>query len=159
MSAPQSLVSLLRLKFLVPDGASKLEIRLLEAEITAHLVNELMEFFKSKYCAKNGLHKTCTKGEAVMLDINFLKVMLQDILVTGEYTLDGIVCYTGYHEDTIHEVAAGFNTNPSFALFYRFVELHRLARRDLYEVLRKKICFRLLQSEGKGNDFNIAISA
>src|SRR5438046_2435049 len=117
MSSPQSLLSLLRLKFLVPDGAAKSEIRLLEAEITAHLVDELMDFFESKYCAKNGLHKTGKKGESVMLDVNFLKEMLRDILITGEYTLDGVVSYTGYHEDTILEVAAGLNANPSFSLF------------------------------------------
>jgi len=159
MSSPQSLLSLLRLKFLVPDGATKSEIRLLEAEITAHLVDELMDFFESKYCAKNGLYKTGKKGESVMLDVNFLKEMLRDILITGEYTLDGVVSYTGYHEDTIHAVAAGLNANPSFSLFYRFVELHRFARRDLYEVLRKKICLRLLQSEDKVSDLNIEIYA
>jgi hypothetical protein len=155
MSAPQSFLRLLNLTF-IPKEFSKSELQLIEAEVAICLINELSVLFDLSY--EVSFASSDLKG-GNMLDFNILRKMLHEILLNEEYTLDAIVRYTGFHEDAIHEVAAGLNTNPSFFLFYRLVELHRLARRDLYAGVREKICQRLFGNEYAKNDSRSIMSA
>lgn len=74
-----------------------------------------------------------------MLEKNLTSLIIQDILQTGEYTIQGIALYTNTHEDVINELASGLNVRPTIMPFRKIIELHKSVRRDLYESMRKKI--------------------
>ncbi len=74
-----------------------------------------------------------------MLENKFIRCLINDILSTEEYNLSGIAFYTGSTEDVIFELASGCNTNPTFLLSRKIIELHRLVRARLYDEIIKKI--------------------
>jgi hypothetical protein len=83
--------------------------------------------------------KTTIEKENTMFETNLARLIVHDILLTGEYTLDGIAQYANSHEDVIHEIFTGQNPNPSAILLRRLLELHRMVRRELYLAISKKI--------------------
>jgi len=72
-------------------------------------------------------------------DIEESQLIIQDILETEEYTLQGISFYTDIPVDVINELASGINIYPSFILFRKILELHKSVRRDIYDAIRQKI--------------------
>lgn len=118
---------------------SKEEIKLLEAELFVKIHDELKEFFRKKYKDFFYLMKFTEKKEDAMLEKNVTKLILNDILSTEEYTLQGIARYTDTHEDIIHELASGLNTRPLAVCFRKVIELHRSVRHELYQEIAKKI--------------------
>lgn len=50
--------------------------------------------------------------EETMLETNFIRLIIKDILSTGEYSPQGIACYTDTHEDIVQDLASGLNTKP-----------------------------------------------
>jgi hypothetical protein len=71
--------------------------------------------------------------------LNILKIILNDILSTKEYTIEGIARYTNTHEDIINELASGLNRKPLAIFFRKIIELHKLVRKDLYQSISNKI--------------------
>ncbi len=74
-----------------------------------------------------------------MLEGNFIRLVINDILLTEEYTVQGIACYTQTPEDVIYDIAMGNNLAPSFPLSRKIIEIHRSIRPDLYSNILKKI--------------------
>lgn len=75
----------------------------------------------------------CTenKGE-FMKEGEVIKKIVNELLTTGEYSIKGIAHYTGFHEDVIYDLASGINSDPTITLANKVIELHFLAKRDLY---------------------------
>ena len=121
------------------SNLTKKEIQLLEAELFAHVCEELKEGFRKQYRDYFRLMKFTKEKENKMLEANFLRLIIRDILSTEEYDLTGVAYYTESHEDVIQEVIDGRNTNPSAKLFRRSIDLHRAVRRNLYHSIVKKI--------------------
>src|SRR5579871_3524885 len=104
------------LYFLIGNSSSKFsrkEIFILEAELFFRLYDELKNFFKIQYKNYFRLMKFNWEMEEVMLEDNFARCVINDILATEEYTLPGIAYYTRTPEEVVYEVAIGRNTNPS----------------------------------------------
>ena len=118
---------------------SREENFILEAELLVRVCGELKEIFRVQYKNYFKLMSFTIEMENTMLEENFIRLIIKDILSTQEYTLQGIAHYTATHEDVVHEVMIGKNTNPSASLLRRMIELHRLVRRDLYQNIAKKI--------------------
>jgi len=118
---------------------TKEENILLEAELFVHICKELKEYHREQYKDYFRLMKFTRKMEDAMLEANFLRLIIQDILSTEEYDLKGIAYYTGIHEDAIEEVILGRNMTPSAMLLQRSIELHQSVRRDLYLMMMKKL--------------------
>lgn len=118
---------------------SRQENLILEAELFVRLYDELKNFFKSQYKDYFHLMKFNTEMEEAMLEVNFIRCVINDILATEEYSLSGIANYTQMPEDAIYDVAIGKNLNPSLILSRKIIELHRTIRRDLYHGIIKKI--------------------
>lgn len=97
---------------------SKEESSLLEAELFIRICNELKEFFKQQYKNFFYLMKLNMDKENLMLEGNFILLLIQDILASGEYTLQGIARYTDIPEDVVYDLATGLNTKP-LAIFFR----------------------------------------
>jgi hypothetical protein len=122
-----------------PKKFSKEELSLLEAELFMRICDELKEVFKQQYKDFFSLMKFTITKEDEMLEKNFIRIILNDILSTGEYTPQGIAHYTNVHEDIIHELLSGLNTKPLATCLRKVIELHRSVRRELYKAIGKKI--------------------
>ncbi len=136
MAAAEPLYSLIGV---VSEGLSKNESILLEADLFARVCEELKEAFRGQYKDYFSVMKFTIERENVMLETKLARLIIQDILSTGDYNMEGIACYTDTYEDVIQEVMAERNTSPSAAFLRKLISLHRLVRRELYESVIKKI--------------------
>lgn len=118
---------------------SKNECFLLEASLLTYICRELKEIFKEKHKTYFCLAKFTKEMEDIMLEANFVRLIIQDILSSGEYNLEGIAHYIDTHEDVVQEIMIGNNTNPSAQLLQRIIELHKSIRRELYLTIIKKM--------------------
>lgn len=136
MSAIQPLCSLIGIN---PNKLSREEIFILEAELLTHICKELKEFFKYQHRDYFRLMKFTREMEETMLDVNYIRFVIKDILYTEEYTLNGIAYYTQTPEEVVYEIATGCNSRPSATFLQKIIDLHRSVRRDLYNTIIKKI--------------------
>lgn len=118
---------------------TKEEIFLLEAELFTRIYVELKEIFRKEHSDYFRLMKFTIEKENEMLEAKFARLIIQDILSTKEYNLEGIARYTNTYEEVVEEVIAGRNTTPSAIFFRRIIDLHQSVRRDLYDAIVKKI--------------------
>lgn len=118
---------------------SRNENILLEAKLFSCLCEELKNIFREQHKRYFDLLKFDRERENAMLEASFLRFLLNDILLTEEYSLAGIAYYTQIPEDVICDVMAGTNTVPSLPLGRKIIDLHRSVRPDLYRELIKKI--------------------
>lgn len=116
---------------------SKYETILLEVELFARICDELKAFFMGSKIICLDIYRTA--GEGVAMEVRLVKSIINDILSTGEYNLQGIACYTGTHEDIVEDIFTGMNNSPTAVFFRRLVDLHRTVRRELYEMIMQKI--------------------
>lgn len=118
---------------------SKEEGALLEAELFIKICNELKEMFRKQYKDFFYIMKMTKEKEELMLERNFTRLIIGDILQTKEYTLPGIARYTDTPIDVIDELASGINTKPLAMCLRKIIELHRTVRRELYQSIARKI--------------------
>ncbi len=121
------------------SGLTEEQSLLLEAEIFIRVWEELREIFRKQYREYFRLMKFTIEMENKMLESKFVRLIIQDILATGEYSLEGIAHYTDSHEEVIEEVMIGRNASPSAALLRKLIDLHRSVRHELYKEITKKI--------------------
>lgn len=74
-----------------------------------------------------------------MLEENFLQFVINDILSTKEYSLEGIAQYADISEEVIYDILTGSHKIPSLPLSRKIIELHKSVRQDLYSQIFKKI--------------------
>lgn len=114
------------------------EACLLEAAFFTALCEQLMQLIKESYENYYKLIKFDTEKESEMLEENFIRCLINDLVASGEYSLIGIAQYTNIPEEVVYDLALGKNVNPSLVLARRIIELHKIVRRDLYHGLLKK---------------------
>lgn len=136
MSAMETLSHLLGIKI---RKFSSHELLIMEAELFSLLYQELKRIFKNKYNDYFRLIKVSIETEENMFEDSFVRYVIEDILSTEEYTLQGIAYYTRIPEEVIYEVAIGYNTSPSVKFLRKILELHRSIRKDLYDGIMKKM--------------------
>lgn len=118
---------------------SKNELTILEAELFIRLCEKLKEIFRQQYQEYFRLMRFTKEMENNMLETNFVRLIIDDILSTKEYTIEGIARYIDMPKEVIHDILNGRNTNPSALLLRRTIELHRSVKYDLYCEIVKKI--------------------
>lgn len=118
---------------------SKQESILFEAEIFTQICEELKEIIKIQNKDYFRTLKITSEKENTMIESNFIRCIVNDIISTEEYTLLGIACYTNTPEEVILEVATGQNTAPTFSLSQKIINLHRSVRPQLYATIANKI--------------------
>lgn len=144
MAAMEPLCSLLGIK---PNYFTKEELLVLEAELLTLIYDALKETFKERYKTYFYLMKYNTDMEIRMLEKNFIRFIIQDILTSGEYNLDGIALYTDTPEETLHDIFAGRNNCAPISLLRKIIELHRTIRTDLYKLITQKITAKLVHEK------------
>lgn len=132
-----------------PSLFSKEEIFLLEIDLFTRICEELKEFFKNQHRNYFRIIKLNAVMENAIMETKFIRNIINDIVLTKEYSLQGVACYTHTTEDVIFEVACGRNTNPLSTLLRKIIELHRIVRPNLYRDIMKKIIANKLDSEHK----------
>lgn len=135
MPAIEPLKDLLKI---IPKKMDPREQMLLEAGLLVFIHQILIDHQKMKNKNYFKLLKLSTDMENKMLEENLLSFIINDIISTGEYTLEGIAYYIDTHEDILFEIASGFNQNPSTIIFKKIISLHQSVRKDLYEAITKK---------------------
>lgn len=131
----------LPLSFSLTNGSDHLsneELIVLEAECLSWLYEEMLAYFQASAIAYAQLLKSSTEKENTMLENNFLRCIVNDILKSNEYTLNGIAYYTDSSKDVIEEILLGINQNPSLTLAKKLIDLHRSIRPDLYKAILAK---------------------
>ena len=118
---------------------SKKENVVLEAELFIRVCDIIKEIFRKKNKYYFGVAKFNNKMENAMLDANFLRYMIHDILGSEEYSLEGIAYYTETPEEVICDVLSGRNTNPSLPLSWKIIGMHRTVRATLYREAWEKM--------------------
>jgi len=141
MPAPQYLCQIIGIN---PKNFSKEENILLEAEFFTRLCEKLEIFFRDKYRSYFCLLKLNTNMESVMREDNLVYCVVNDILSTKEYTLDGIAYHTEIPEEVLYEAAMGSNKTPSANLLRKVIELHRSVRPELYREIMEKVAMEYL---------------
>jgi len=128
-------------QFLLRDDIkfSKHESTLLEVELFTRICEELKEIINVENRDYFRLLKINNEKGKFMIETNFIRCIIKDIISTEEYNLSGIACYTGAPEDTIYDVAIGGNNSPSFSLSQKIIDLHRTVRPQLYRSIINKI--------------------
>jgi hypothetical protein len=122
-----------------PRSLSKEESVMLEANFFSYTCQELKETYKNTHKEYFQIIKLNTEMENAIMETNFIRYIINDILSTEEYSLPGLAYYTHTPEDVIFEIATGKNTDPSASLLRKIIELHRTVRPDLYREIMNKI--------------------
>lgn len=122
-----------------PQNLSKSESLLLEAELFTRICEQLKNTFRETHKEYFDLMKLNTDKENAMLESKFVRLIIQDILSTEKYNMNGIAYYSDTPLDIIEELSSGLNTSPSAMCVRRLIELHREVRSELYNSITKKI--------------------
>src|SRR3990167_8857747 len=91
MSAIQPLCDLFPINI---QKLSKMEMLILEAELFIHVCDALKNIIRAEFQDYFCLIKLHIEKEEKMLETQFIRCVIKDILSTEEYTLTGIACYT-----------------------------------------------------------------
>lgn len=127
-----------------PHQFSKEEFLFLEVELFARICEELKEIIREQNKDYFRIMKFNLEKENAMLEVKFIRCIINDILSTEEYNMPGIALYTNTPEDVIYELASGCNTNPTFLLSRKLIDLHRTVRPNLYREIISKVKRELL---------------
>jgi len=136
MSAIEPLCYLIDLNL---HNLSKEEFFVLEIELFTRICDELVDILMTHhkdYFHSIKFNKNMGKN---MLEDNFIRLVIMDILFTEEYSIQGIALYTQTPEDVIDDVASGRNPAPSLPLSRRIIDLHKSVRPNLYREIIKKV--------------------
>jgi hypothetical protein len=110
-----------------------------EAEILSQVYTHLRNYFQDQFKNYFYIMKFTAEMENNMLDTNFIPNLINDILNSKQYTLEGIACYTYSFEEVIADIVSGKNYEPTFLLGRKIIDLHRSVRPELYQQIIRKI--------------------
>lgn len=114
------------------------EIMLLELELFSQVLEELKLLFIHHHKDYFRLLKFTHEMESAMIENHFIRYIINDILSTGEYSIEGIAYHTQIPEEVVFEIAAGLQDCLSLSLSQKIIELHRMVRNDLYQAILEK---------------------
>ena len=123
------------------------ERKYLDASLFLLVVAELKLHFKRQHHYYLKLLKSNAHKEQVMLDADFTREIVKDILLTQEYSIDGIARYANTYTDVVYDIALGHNINPSAAFLQQLIALHLSVKPNLYRSLFKKILVDIKEEE------------
>ncbi|SRR5579883_1570213 len=118
---------------------SKIEKILLEADLYARILEELKKVYREEQKDYFYSMKLTKEKENIMLEKDLGRLIIRDILLSDQYTAEGIAHYTDSHAEVIHNIATDEKVIPSATLLRRLIELHREVRSNLYCEIFKKI--------------------
>ncbi len=118
---------------------SKEENIILEAELYTRITNEPWESYQTQYDDYFYFFKFNLEKENMMMELNFIRCLIDDILKSEAYNLSGIAYYTQTPEEVIQDVLIGYKVSPVIAFTRKLIELHKSIRPEVYQNIIKKI--------------------
>jgi len=115
------------------------EIAFLEMILFVALCEKLIMTYQKENRRYLYLLRSTSKKECKMIETHVVRFIINDIVSSEEYTLDGIAYYTNTPEDALHDLASGKNPSPSLSLCRKVIELHRTIKPELYKNLMNQI--------------------
>jgi hypothetical protein len=77
--------------------------------------------------------------ECYEMDSRIIQLLIQDIVNTGEYTLEGIAYHTHIPFDVIYDAACGITNEFSITLWSKITNLYLEVRPDIVKILINKL--------------------
>lgn len=115
--------------------STKNERKILKAFLLARLHQLFCELFHSKIQT----HQNNSIMECYVMDSKIIQLIIQGVIETGEYTLEGIAYYTRIPLDVIYDAACGISNQFSITPWARIVDLYIQVKPDVTEVLIDKL--------------------
>ncbi|MBV8802448.1 MAG: hypothetical protein JO131_05720 [Gammaproteobacteria bacterium] len=73
------------------------------------------------------------------MDSQIIKFLIENIIQTGEYTLEGIALYTQIPFDIIYDAACGINNQFTITPWARVIDLYLQVYPNIEEILIKRL--------------------
>jgi len=118
---------------------TKEENLILEAELYARISHEIRESYRSQHEDYFYLVKYNIEMENTMMELNFIRWLIDDILQSEAYTLAGIAYYTQTPEEVIQDLLIGNKVSSVIIFTRKLIELHKSIKPDVYRNIIKKI--------------------
>ena len=83
--------------------------------------------------------KNNSSMESYVMDSKILQLLLQGIVETGEYTLEGIAFYTNIPFDVIYDAACGISYHLSVTAWAKVVDLYLQVKPEIAQVLNVRL--------------------
>ncbi len=126
----KKIISTIILKF-----SAKNERKILKAFLLGQLHQLFCKLFQNKM-----LHsQNNSPMEYYTMDSKIIQFLIQGIVETGEYTLEGIALYTYIPFDVIYDAACGINNQFSITPWARVVDLYMQVKPDITKILIDKL--------------------
>lgn len=119
--------------------------------IKAFLLSHLHHLFCNLFHKKIQFEQNNSLMESYTVDNKIIQLLIQGIIETGEYTLEGIALYTKIPFDVIFDAACGNNTQLSITPWARVVNLYMQVKPEVTQLLFN----RLLERKDK-KDLNLS---
>jgi len=110
----------------------------------AFLLSRLHLLFCDLFRKKIQSEKTHSSMECYTVDSKIIQFLIQSIIDTGEYTLEGIARYTRIPFDVIFDAACGNNVQLSMTLWIRIIHLYIQIKPDVARLLFDKLNIKII---------------
>lgn len=123
-------IDIVNLKFSVKN-----ERKLLKVFLVGHLQKLFCDLFQNRIQTL----QNNSSMECYTMDSKIIQLLIQGIVETGEYTLEGIAYYTRIPFDVIYDAACGISNQFSITPWVRIVDLYTQVRPEVVQVLIEKL--------------------
>jgi len=106
--------------------------------LKAFLLGQLHQLFCKLFQNKMLRNDNDSPMECYAMDSKIIQFLIQGIVETGEYTLEGIALYTYIPFDIIYDAACGINNQFSITPWVRVVDLYMHVKPDITKILIDK---------------------
>lgn len=127
---PKKVIPTVILKF-----SAKNERKILKAFLLGQLHQLFCKLFQNKMLCNDNDSST----ECYTMDSKIIQFLIQGIVETGEYTLEGIAFYTHIPFDVIYDAACGIKNQFSITPWVRVVDLYTQVKPDITKILIDKL--------------------
>lgn len=107
--------------------------------LKAFLIGQLQKLFCEIFQDKIQNSQNHSSMECYAMDTKIIQILIQGIVETGEYTLEGIAYYTRIPFDVIYDAACGISNQFSITPWTRIVDLYTQVKPDVAQLLIEKL--------------------
>lgn len=103
--------------------------------LKAYLLSSLFKLFNRLFLDRlSEAHSDPILG-CYLMDSKIIQLLIQGIINSGEYTMEGIACHTRIPFDVIYDAACGNNKQFSIVPWAKIVDLYMQVKPEIAELL------------------------
>ena len=123
----------------LPKIISKFSVKNERRILKAFLLGQIHQLFCKLFQNKILRDNNDPFMECYIMDSKIIQFLIQGIIETGEYTLEGIAIYTHIPFDIIYDAACGINKQFSITPWVKVVDLYMQVKPDITKILIDKL--------------------